>query len=315
VNSTPAGRRPGDALTAILLMVAACALVAGTTLIAKVLGPAGGGETPLHPFQISAGRFMFAAAALTPFLIIYRPSFAGARWTNHILRVLFGWAGVSALFAASGLMRLADANAISFLNPVVAMILSIPLLGERVGPWRWAAAAIAFAGALTIVQPGASTFQPAALIALVAAFFMGAEAILIKKLADTEPPLRILAINNFIGAILALSVASFVWVWPTPQQWLLMATLGSTMICVQALFIQALRRGDASFVMPFFYLSLIFAALYDYLVFAQYPTAASWLGAGHIIAGALTIGWRERISRRAANAAGQRFTHDPDQER
>jgi len=304
VTSANIVRRPGDALTAALLMVAACALVAGTTLIAKMLGPAGGSETPLHPFQISAGRFMFAALALTPFLVAYRPSLVGARWSNHILRVLFGWATVSSLFAAAGLMRLADANAISFLNPVIAMILAIPLLGERVGAWRWTAAAIAFLGVLTIVQPGSSAFQPAAMIALLAAVFGGAEAILIKKLADSEPPLRILAINNFMGAALAVSIASFVWVWPTPSQWLLMATLGATMICVQALFIQALRRGDASFVMPFFYLSLIFAAFYDYLIFAQSPTAASWIGAGLIIAGALTIAWRERINRKAA-ASGQ----------
>lgn len=287
-----------DAAIAVGLMVLACALLAGTTLIAKMLGPAAGGD-PLHPFQISAGRFCFAALALTPFLVAWRPSFTGTRWPNHLLRVIFGWSGVSALFAASGLMRLADANAISFLNPVVAMLLSIPLLGEKVGPWRWGAAAIAFIGAMIIVQPGSAAFQPVALVALIAAIFMGAEAILIKKLADSEPPLRILVINNFAGAALAAIAASFVWIAPTPGQWLLMATLGATMISVQALFIQALRRGEASFVMPFFYLTLIFAAAYDYMLFAEMPALASWIGAALIIASAITIAWRERISRRA----------------
>lgn len=290
--------RPKDAAVAVGLMVLACSLLAGTTLIAKTLGPAGG-ENPLHPFQISAGRFCFAALALTPFLLSFRPSFAGTRWSNHLLRVAFGWSGVSALFAASGLMRLADANAISFLNPVFAMLLSIPLLGEKVGPWRWGAAAVAFAGAMIIVQPGAAAFQPIALVALVAAIFMGAEAILIKKLADSEPPLRILAINNFAGAALAATVASFVWIAPTPAQWALMALLGTAMISVQVLFIQALRRGEASFVMPFFYLTLIFAAAYDYALFSEVPAQASWLGAGFIIASAITIAWRERVSRRA----------------
>ncbi|MDF1599092.1 DMT family transporter [Mesorhizobium sp. YIM 152430] len=297
MNDRPATHSPKDAAVAVGLMVLACALLAGTTLIAKMLGPAGG-ENPLHPFQISAGRFCFAALVLTPFLAAWRPSFAGTRWANHVLRVLFGWAGVSALFAASGLMRLADANAISFLNPVVAMLLSIPLLGEKVGPWRWGAAAVAFVGAMIIVQPGSAAFQPIALVALVAAMFMGAEAILIKKLADSEPPLRILAINNFAGAALAATAASFVWIAPTSVQWMLMATLGAAMISVQALFIQALRRGEASFVMPFFYLTLIFAAFYDYVLFAEVPALASWLGAALIIASAITIAWRERINRR-----------------
>ncbi|MEO3998046.1 DMT family transporter [Mesorhizobium sp. CAU 1732] len=288
-----------DVVVSVLLMLLACALVAGTTLIAKMLGPAAG-ENALHPLQISAGRFLFALLALTPLIAISRPSLRGAVWSNHILRVLFGWAGVSCLFAASGLMRLADATAISFLNPIVAMMLSIPLLGERVGPWRWAAAAIAFAGAVILTEPGTDAFQPVALVALIAALFMGAEAILIKKLADSEPPLRILAINNAMGAVLAMGAASFVWRTPTQEQWLLLAALGCMMVSVQALFIQALRRGDASFVMPFFYTTLIYAGLYDYLVFAEQPTLAGLIGAALIVAGALTIAWRERIARRKA---------------
>ena len=298
--TTPAPARysANDVLVSVGLMILACMLVAGTTLIAKILGSAAG-ENPLHPLQVSAGRFLFAFIALMPLIAWKRPSLSGAKWGNHILRVLFGWAGVTCLFAASSVMRLADATAISFLNPIVAMMLSIPLLGERVGPWRWGAAAVAFAGALILTEPGTEAFQPMALVALTSAIFMGAEAILIKKLADSEPPLRILAINNFIGACLAVTAASFVWRSPLPEQWLLMALLGVTMVSVQALFIQALRRGDASFVMPFFYTTLIFAGFYDYLVFSERPTVAGLIGAALIIIGALTIAWRERVSRRA----------------
>src|SRR5690606_36597220 len=155
-----------------------------------------------------------------------RPGLEGARWSNHILRVLFGWSGVSCLFAASAVMRLADATAISFLNAIVATMLSIPLLGERVGPWRWAAAATAFAGAVILTEPGTEPLQPVALVALLAAVFMGSEAILIKKLIDSEPPLRILIINNFLGACIAVAEASFVWRAPTATQWLLLVALG-----------------------------------------------------------------------------------------
>jgi drug/metabolite transporter (DMT)-like permease len=294
--SVPSGGRQTTA--AVALMLLACALLAATTLIAKTLGPAASGEEALHPLQVTAGRFTFAALALLPIVIWLRPTFKGAAWTNHALRVAFGWAGVTCLFAAAAMMRLADATAISFLNPIVAMILSIPLLGEKVGPWRWGAAGIAFAGAIILAEPGAGAIQPAAVIALLAAIFMGAEAILIKKLSDAEPPLRILAINNMIGMALALAAASFVWRWPTPGQWLLLAALGCIMVSVQALFIQALRRGDASFVMPFFYTTLVYAALYDFLVFSEIPTVAAWTGAGLIVTGALVIAWREHVVRR-----------------
>lgn len=287
---------PRDVVVSVMLMLAACALVAATTLIAKMLGSAAG-ENPLHPLQVSAGRFVFAFLALLPLIAWSRPSLKGADWGNHLMRVLFGWSGVSCLFAASSVMRLADATAISFLNPIVAMILSIPLLGERVGPWRWGAAAVAFAGAMILSETGTDAFQPIALVALAAAVLMGAEAILIKKLTDSEPPLRILAINNFLGAVIAMTAASFVWRTPLPGQWPLLAALGFTMVSVQALFIQAMKRGDASFVVPFFYTTLVFAGLYDYLVFAERPTTAGFIGALLIVAGALTIAWRERVQR------------------
>ena len=297
-----AGVRPApgakDVPMAVALMLAACALIAGTTLIAKMLGPASAGENALHPLQVTAGRFAFAFMALVPFIAWLRIDFRNTDWTNHLLRVLFGWAGVTCLFAASALMRLADATAISFLNPIVAMILSIPLLGEKVGPWRWAGAAVAFAGAAILTEPGTDAFQPVALIALLAAVFMGVEVVLIKRLSDREPPLRILFLSNGLGALVSLCAAILFWKWPLPGQWWLLATLGVTMVTVQALFIQAAKRGDASFVTPFFYTTLIFAGLYDYLVFSVTPTPNGWIGAALIIAGALTIVWRERVQRR-----------------
>ena len=71
--------------------------------------------------------------------------------------------------------------------------------------------------------------------------------------------------------------------------------LGVTMVCVQVLFIQAARLGDASFVMPFYYTTLLFAGAYDFLIFGAVPAANGWVGAALILAGALTIAWRERV--------------------
>ena len=288
---TPAASRP---LTGAALMVVCCALIAVTTLIAKVLGRGVEGAA-LHPLQVSAGRFCFALMVLLPILAWVRPSLRGAAWPVHVGRALCGWAGVSCMFAAAALMPLADATAISFLSPLFTMLLAIPLLGERVGPWRWAAAGTSLAGALVLIRPGTDAFQAAALIALTSALFMGMELILIKRLTGGEPPLRILAINNGIGTTVALAAASFVWIWPTPAQWALLAMLGATMVTAQTLFIQAMRRGDASFVAPFFYATLVFAAVYDFLVFSVLPTAFSLAGAVLIVAGAALLAWRERV--------------------
>jgi len=278
------------------MMIGACALIAVTTLLAKALGRGFDGPA-LHPLQVAAGRFGFALLALLPLLAWQRPSFRGAAWPVHAVRVFCGWAGVSCLFAAAAAMPLADATAISFLSPLVTMLLAIPLLGERVGPWRWGAAGVALIGALVLIRPGSDAFQPAALIALAAALFMGMEAIAIKRLSGGEPPLRILAISNGMGVLIAAAAAVPVWIAPSPGQWGLMALLGVTMLTAQSLFIQAMKRGEASFVIPFFYSTLVFAAVYDFAVFGDAPTAVSAAGAGLIVVAALVLAWRENRQR------------------
>ena len=285
------------------LMIASCALIAATTLMAKALGRGVDGSA-LHPLQVSAGRFCFAFLALLPIVAWLRPGFRGARWAIHLGRSLCGWAGISCLFAAAALMPLADATALSFLSPLITMLLAIPLLGERVGPWRWGAAGIALCGALILIRPGSDAFQAAALIALAAAVFLGLEAILIKRLSDGEPPIRILTINNAIGATVSLAAASLVWVAPTSQQWAVLALLGVTMLSAQTFFIQSMKQGDASSVMPFFYATLVFAAVYDFVVFGDLPTFAGVIGAGLIVGGALLLAWREHRQRVRSDQAG-----------
>lgn len=297
----PAGLR-ADALAAAGYMLACCALLAATTLLAKALGQGLHGPA-LHPLQVAAARFAFGFLTLLPIALVLRPNFRGAAWPVHLGRSLCGFSGVTCLFAAAAVMPLADATAISFLSPLFTMLLAIPLLGERVGPWRFGAAAIALTGGLVIIRPGTEAFQPAALIALTSAVFTGMEAILIKRLAGREPPLRILVINNGIGAGVALTAATFVWTWPSPTQWALMAGLGAIMVLAQACFIQSLRRADASFAVPFFYAALIFAAIYDFAAFGVMPLAWSFLGAALIIGGGLLLAWRERAAAPARSPA------------
>ena len=298
MSAPPVIRPPESPALAALFIVACAALVAMTTLLAKLLGRGVIDGVELHPLQISAGRFLFAWLTLLPFVAWHRPSFKGVAWQLQTLRSLCGWGGVSCMFAAATLMPLADATAISFLNPMVAMVLAIPLLGERVGPWRWGAAATALAGTWLLIRPGTDSFQVVALVALAAAVFMGLEAILVKMLTGADRPLRILFVNNSIGAVLALGAASFVWVPPTPMQWLGLAGVGVVMVSAQTFFIQGLRRADASFALPFIYATLVFAALYDYLAFTVIPVPLSLAGAALIVVGALVLAWRETLARR-----------------
>lgn len=294
----PPPRQPEPRL-AIFLMICATALLAGTTLIAKGLGTDTLGPA-LHPLQVSFGRFLFAWIVIAATVAALRPALHRPDVKTHLIRTLCGWAGVSLMFAAAAQIPLSDATAISFLNPVLAMLLAIPLLGERVGPWRWLAAAIALTGALILIRPGSAAMQPGALLALGAAFALGLELIFMKRLSGRERPAQILLMNNSIG--LCLAACAVIWVWqpPTGAQWAGMVALGCLMACAQVFFINALARADTSFITPFSYLTLVFAAFYDGVIFGVVPTAISWLGALTIICGAALLAWREARYRRKA---------------
>jgi drug/metabolite transporter (DMT)-like permease len=285
------------ALAAALITVAT-AFIAATTLLAKALGTDTLGPA-LNPLQISHGRFLFAFLGLISVAAIVRPKFGKAHIGLHIGRTSFGWAGVTLMFASVAWIPMADATAISFLNPVFAMVLAIPLLGERIGPWRWGAAAIALIGALVLLRPTPASFQPAALLALGAALVMGMELIFIKKLTGREGLFQVLLTNNLLGLLIATAAVWPVWQMPTVEQWTALAGIGLLMACAQTAFINGMARADASFVAPFSYATLIFAALYDFLAFGATPDAVSLLGACIILTGAAILAWREGRATRA----------------
>lgn len=302
----PGGNTPG---LAILFMLGATALLAGTTLLAKALGTDALGP-PLHPLQVSFGRFLFAWIALATVVAILRPRFTRPDMRTHVARVACGWTGVTLMFAAAASIPLSDATAISFLNPIFGMILAIPLLGERVGPWRWLAAAIALAGAMILIRPGSEAMQAGAFLALGAAMALGLELIFIKRLSGREGSLQILFVSNSIGVLIASLAVLWVWQPPAASQWAGMAALGLTMACAQFCFVNAMRRADASFVTPFSYLTLVFAAGYDAAVFGVVPTVVSVTGAAVIVAGAALLAWREAVNRRPPRGQGP-WRHRP----
>ncbi|MEO0380451.1 MAG: DMT family transporter [Pseudomonadota bacterium] len=284
------------AIAAILIAIA-CAFIAATTLIAKALASTEFGA-PLHPFQVVFGRFFFAFLSFAVAAAVLRPALQRPHLGLHVARTLGGWAGLTLMFASVAHIPLADATAISFLNPVFGMIFAIPFLGEKVGKWRWSAAGIALVGAVILLRPTPDSFQPGALLALAAAVILGFELNIIKKLTGRENPFSILLINNAIGVCIASVAVVWVWIWPTPTQWALMAALGCAMAVAQTCFVNAMARADASFVAPLTYGTLIFAAVYDVLFYDVIPDGITILGASIIVAGALLLAWREAIKTR-----------------
>ena len=294
--------KPNNPTLAALLIGIATAFIAATTLFAKALGTDQFGPV-MHPIQIVFGRFLFAFLSFSIAVIILQPQLQRPHFGLHLIRTFGGWAGLVLMFAFVAYIPLADATAISFLNPVFGMIFAIPQLGERVGKWRWLAAGIALTGAMILLRPTPTSFQPAALLALGAALILGFELNIIKKLTQRESPFSILFVNNTIGLCIGGLAVIFVWEPPTVAQWGLMAAIGCAMAVAQTCFVNAMARADASFVAPFSYGTLIFAAIYDVIFYDVVPDFITIIGACVIINGALLLAWRE--GRRRISLSGE----------
>ena len=284
-----------NAAAAAGLTLLSSAFIAGTTLLAKSLATGALGP-PLPTLQISHGRFLFAFLVIGGVFLVRGQRLEKPAFRMHFGRSFLGWAGISLLFASTAFIPLSDATAISFLNPVFAMILAVFLLGEIVGRLRWLSAGISLTGAVILLRPTVSSFEPAALLALGAALFFGAELILIKRLTNREPAAQILLMNNLLGLLISTVAASVVWQMPSARQWVALVAIGGLMAIAQLCFVNAMARSDASFVSPFLYCTLIFAAFYDGVVFEVMPGFISLLGAGIVLAGAALLAWREALS-------------------
>ena len=279
----------------IFFMLAASAFIGGTAVIAKLLGKDNLGE-PLSPFQISQSRFLYGFIFVLLFSLFYKVRIESPNPKLHLARTSLGWMGATILFGSSSLIPVNDAVALNFSNPVFAMIFSLIILREKYYPYRWIAMIITFAGALILIRPDFSNLyvDPIAIVSIFGAICLGLEAIFIKLLTKYEKNTQILLINNFIGLIFSSLIVIFFWQTPTFLQLLLCILIGFLMICAQICFLIALRSNQLNFVIPFFYSTLIFVLLYDYLIFRNLPDFLSFSGSLLIMIGGIYLFLKEK---------------------
>jgi drug/metabolite transporter (DMT)-like permease len=220
---------------------------------------------------------------------------------THFLRALYGTIGMLLNFGAVILLPLAEATTINFTVPIWAVLLSILLLKEQVGLWRWSAVALGFVGILVIAQPGCGHFPLyGALVALGGAFMIALISIQIADLNRTDKPLTIVFYFALFSAPLTALSLPFVATAHDTLGWLLLLGIGLAGALGQLLLTAALRFGKVASVIVMDYSGLFWATLYGWALFAMLPPASTWLGAPLIVAAGLIIAWREhRLARPA----------------
>jgi drug/metabolite transporter (DMT)-like permease len=201
-------------------------------------------------------------------------------------------------FGALRFLPLAEGTAISFLAPMVAIVLAGPVLGERPTRARWIAAVGGFVGILILVRPGSAVFHPATLLLVGAAVSNALYQLLTRRLPGDSPYTTLFysALVGAAGLSLALPFAelpAFAW-----SDGFFLVLLGLLAGIGHWMLIGAFLRAPASLVAPFTYVHMVWATAYGYLVFGQLPDGLSALGMAIIVASGVALVLHEGRRRR-----------------
>ena len=222
----------------------------------------------------------------------------------HLGRAALMFAALVCFYLAIRTMPLADAIAISFSAPLFMAALSMPLLGERVGPRRWAAVVIGFIGVLVAARPGAGMFDTAALLVVGASLCYALTMIATRRLTRSETAGAVMIYFNLASLALAGVFMPLQWVTPEPADAVLLCAIGLIGGVGAYFTVQSLRLAPVAVIAPFDYSSLLWATLYGYLLWSDLPGAAVLTGAAIIIGSNLYILHREtRAARREESDA------------
>lgn len=221
---------------------------------------------------------------------------------RQLARICTAVLTMATFFWALSLMPLANVVALTFAAPLIMTVLSVFMLGETVGPRRWAAVVIGFVGVLIILRPAGAGFAWTACIPLAAALFYAISIIVSRQLTATE------SINNLmfwlsLGAV--VGTAPFMpgeWKTPDLPDLAIFAFTGIASGAGQFLMLRAFRYGEISMLAPLEYTSLIWAAALGFLIWGDIPGWPIWVGAAILVCSSLYI------ARHETRRARQRLT-------
>ena len=272
-----------------LLALLSFAIFATHDVVVKWLGDS------FSPFQIVFFATLFGFPIVT-LMLIRDPESGHLRpqhpWWTALRTVAATVTGVSA-FYAFGTLPLAQTYAILFAAPLLITIFAIPVLGERVGPRRWAAVIAGLVGVIVVLRPGAADLSLGHLAALTSAVGGAIASVVVRKIGHEERA-AVLLLYPMLANILAMGVAlPFVYRPMAVEELGGLALIAAMGFVASLLIIAAYRSAEAVIVAPMQYSQILWAAVFGYLLFDERPSAATAVGAGIIIASGLYIVFRE----------------------
>ncbi len=215
---------------------------------------------------------------------------------GHAVRTVLGFFGMITSYLGYLRLPLATVTSLNFAMPLFLTVLSVPLLGERVGWRRGLAVLLGLVGVLLIVRPwrDASADMPLGVVALMLAgvFTWAITTVTIRKLGGAGERAATIVLWYSLGSLaIALVLAVPVWVAPSPRDAALLLAAGLVTAAAQWLMTEAYRGGEATAVAPFEYGAIVHATILGALLWGEMPDAWSFAGIAVLTAAGLYI-WR-----------------------
>lgn len=268
----------------IVLMVVAMLSLPVVDGLAKFL------SADYSPLFLGWARYAAACLVVLPIAIARHGTrlFPAERRASHLMRTVFLVTAMTLYFLAIARIPLATAASVYFVAPIIAVVLSVAILKERLTRAKAASLVLGFAGSLVILQPGGST-DPGVLLAFASGVCFAFYMIATRHASEASEPIKTLAFQCVVGALLLVPQAVFFWSTPAWNDLVFFAGLGLFSAFSHMLSIAAFRLADASTLAPLIYVELISAALIGYLAFDEVPGTATLAGAALIVAAGLIL--------------------------
>jgi|TARA_B100002003_G_scaffold250764_1_gene291444 drug/metabolite transporter (DMT)-like permease len=200
------------------------------------------------------------------------------------IRTASGMIAIALSFVAFSGALLADATALVFSAPLFTLLLSIPVLSERINRQKIFAVLTGFLGVVLITRPGFNNVSPALYAALGSAIFFSIVTVWLRRLNQTVHPLAISFYYNLTGTLVF-----FLWSWSSgwSEAWSeihgMLLLLGLIGIIQQVMLSYSFRFAEASLLAPFDYLSLPLALVFGYWFWNEFPDWLSLVGSTIIL--------------------------------
>lgn len=211
-----------------------------------------------------------------------------------MLRSLFLLAAWLCYFNAAKHLPLADLTTLYFAAPIAAILLAIPILGERVPLSSWIAVLTGFVGVVIASNPTGLTTGWPVYLALLAAVCWAIATTLLRTTSQSASSMVQMTMTNVFFLLLTTPVALMTWTMPSGGEQILLLAVGVIGGFGQISFFEALRRAPISVIAPLEYTALIWAFALGYAIWHDVPGPNVWAGAVLIAGAGLIILLAER---------------------